>query len=72
MASLSGLLKVVNLAFKTRASSIRNRLPGEKKCFISVSYKVFHRKVRDILSLLISLRKASLLFTAFKFCASVV
>ena len=37
---------------------------------------MFHRKERDILSLLISLRKASLLFTALskkalKFCASV-
>ena len=47
-----------------------------KKSFISVSYKVFHRKERDILSLLISLRKASLLFTALskkalKLCASV-
>ena len=72
---------VVNLAFKTRASSIHlNKFaPGypQKKIFISVSYKVFHRKERDILSLLISLRKASLLFTAlskkaFKFFASVV
>ena len=51
---------VVNLAFKTRASSIhlnkfKHGYPGEKIFHLRL-YKVLHRKVRGILSLLISLR----------------
>ena len=59
---------MVNSAFKTRASSIHlNKFaPGypEKKSFIQDSNQVFHRKERDMLSLLILLRIAFLLITA--------
>ena len=59
---------VVNLAFKTRASSIHlnkfaHGYPGIKIFHLRL-YKVFHRKVQSTLSLLISRRMASLLLTA--------